>query len=62
MSLDAPLAYCIPDETVRVARAAFPKGNPYLRVRDTLGPIYTNPGFADLFPKHEQVLFRVRTP
>src|SRR5829696_3667260 len=52
MSLDAPLAYIIPDETARVARAAFPKGNPYMRVRDTLGPIYTNPDFADLFPKH----------
>ena len=52
MSLDAPLAYTIPDQTARVARAAFPKGNPYMRVRDTLGPIYTNPDFADLFPKH----------
>src|SRR6476469_4414951 len=50
MSLHAPLAYSIPDETARVARAAFPKGNPYLRVRDALGPIYTNPEFADLFP------------
>ena len=41
MSLQAPLGYVIPDETVRVARAAFPKGNPYMRVRDALGPIYT---------------------
>ena len=45
-ALYAPLAYSIPDETARVARAAFPKGNPYLRVRDALGPIYTNPEFA----------------
>jgi transposase len=51
MSLDAPLAYIIPDETARVAHAAFPKGNAYMRVRDALGPIYTNPDFADLFPK-----------
>jgi transposase len=49
MSLQAPIIYCIPDETARVARAAFPKGNPYLRMRDTLGPIYTNPEFAPLF-------------
>lgn len=49
MSLQAPIIYCIPDETARVARAAFPKGNPYLRMRDTLGPIYTNPEFATLF-------------
>ena len=48
MSLDAPLAYIIPDETARVAHAAFPKGNPYMRVRDTLGPLFTNPDFAAL--------------
>jgi hypothetical protein len=40
------------EETARVARAAFHNGNPALRVRDTLGPIYTNPDFADLLPKH----------
>jgi transposase len=50
MSLHAPLGYAIPDQTARIARAAFPKGNPYLRIRDTLGSIYTNPDFADLFP------------
>ena len=50
MSLHASLGYVIPDETARIARAAFPKGNPYLRMRDTLGPIYTNSDFADLFP------------
>jgi len=49
MSLRAPLVYCIPDETARVAHAAFPKGNPYLRMRDSLGPIYANPEFAHLF-------------
>ncbi len=51
MSLNAPLFYLIPDETARVAHAAFPKGNPYMRMRDVLGPIDTNPDFADLFPK-----------
>jgi len=50
MSLRAPLIYCLPEDTARVARAAFPKGNAYLRVFDALGPIYTNPQFADLFP------------
>ena len=50
MSLHAPLGSAIPDETERIARAAFPKGNPYLRVRDALGSIYTTPDFADLFP------------
>jgi len=54
MSLRAPIAYCLPEDTARVARAAFPKGNTYLRVYDALGPIYANPQFADLFPKDGQ--------
>lgn len=51
MSLQSPLAYPIPEQTSLVAHAAFPKGNPYMRMRDTLGPIFTNPDFAALFPK-----------
>jgi transposase len=54
MSLRAPIVYCIPSETARVAHAAFPNGNPYLRMRDALGPIYLNPEFAALFPKAGQ--------
>lgn len=54
MSLRAPIVYCLPEDTARVARAAFPKGNTYLRVYDALGPIYTNPQFAGLFPKDGQ--------
>ena len=30
----------VPNQTRRVARAAFPKGNPYLTLRDQLGPIF----------------------
>jgi transposase len=44
--------YIIPDQTAAIARAAFPKGNPYLRMRDTLGPIYINPEFTALFSTH----------
>ncbi|MGW1617459.1 IS1182 family transposase [Streptomyces sp. NPDC002285] len=40
----------IPAETVRVARAAFPKGSLAIRVRDELGPMFTDQEFADLFP------------
>jgi transposase len=54
MSLRAPLFYIIPEQTVQVARAAFPKGNPYMRMRDELGPIYTNPDFTQLFPSDGQ--------
>lgn len=39
----------VPTETVRVARAVFPQGNPYLTLRDELGPLYTDPLFAPLF-------------
>jgi hypothetical protein len=31
--------YEIPEETQRVARAAFPKGNPYMLLRDELGTL-----------------------
>jgi transposase len=54
MSLPAPRESRIPEETVRVARAAFPRGNPYMAMRDALGPIYADPQFAALFPKDGQ--------
>lgn len=41
----------IPEETVRVARAAFPKGNLYLRMRDALGVFFTDEDFATLYPR-----------
>jgi len=49
MSLNAPVVYCIPEETARVAHAAFPNGNPYLVLTDELGVLYTNAQFAPLF-------------
>ncbi|XHX79507.1 MAG: IS1182 family transposase [Stenomitos frigidus ULC029] len=39
----------VPRETARVAQAAFPKGNPYLTLRDELGPIFADADFANLF-------------
>jgi transposase len=41
----------VPEETARVARAAFRKGNPLLKLRDELGPIFADADFADLFPE-----------
>ena len=32
----------VPEETVRVARAAFPKGTVYMHMRDALGDIYND--------------------
>jgi len=50
MSLQPQVCYLIPEETARVARAAFPKGNIFMRMRDELGPIYADQTFASLFP------------
>jgi transposase len=47
----------VPEETARVARAACPKGNPYLALRDLLGPRSEDQQFAALFPPHGQPAF-----
>lgn len=36
----------VPDETVRVAKAAFPKGNLYMRLRDALTPSIGDSGLV----------------
>jgi transposase len=50
MSLHRQPVKEIPVHTAEVARAAFPKGNPYMTLRDELGPIFEDEQFADLFP------------
>ena len=40
-----------PEETRRVARAAFPKGTLCLDIADALGPIYQDSQFTGLFPR-----------
>ena len=49
MSLPAPLGDVIREQTIQVAHAVFPSGNPSMHMRDALGPFYTNPSFATLF-------------
>ncbi|HMB06440.1 MAG TPA: transposase, partial [Isosphaeraceae bacterium] len=44
----------IPEETQRVALAAFPKGTLGLCIADELGPLYRDGQFADLFPPRGQ--------
>jgi len=39
----------IPEETARVARAAFPRGTPYLTLRDDLGPVFADGDLGDLY-------------
>ncbi len=54
MSLRPESVGPVPEETARVARAAFPRGNLYLRMRDALGPLFTDDSFAPLFPARGQ--------
>jgi len=49
MSLPRTTPAPIPEATIEAARAAFPKGNRYIEIRDTLGTVYTNADFADLY-------------
>src|SRR3712207_1635104 len=41
----------VPEETARVAKAAFRRGNPLLSLRDELGAVFADTDFADLFPR-----------
>src|ERR671922_549436 len=50
MSLHPQPIGVIPEQTVRVAHAALPKGHPYLTLRDHLGTIFQDEDFAALFP------------
>jgi transposase len=51
MSLKPTPTDPVPEATARVARAAFRRGNPLLKLRDELGTIFADADFADLFPK-----------
>ncbi len=54
MSLKPGAIQPVPEDTLRVAQAAFPKGNLYLALRDKLGPILDDEDFVGLFPKDGQ--------
>jgi transposase len=49
MSMRPTLSDAIPPETARIAHAAFRTGHPYLALRDTLGPLFADAGFWDLY-------------
>jgi transposase len=54
MSLQPTQTYLVPDQTARVAKAAFPKGTLCLHLYDHLGTIFHDHDFADLFPRRGQ--------
>jgi len=49
MSLHSGTIGPVPEETARVAHAAFPRGSAWMRLRDELGQIYEDATFARLF-------------
>lgn len=51
MSLHAKKVDGVPEETARVARAAFPKGSLAMRIRDELGELFSDADFAELYPR-----------
>ncbi len=57
MSLKPQPIQPVPEETARSAQSAFPKGSPYMRLRDELGTIFEDEDFIDLFPERGQSAF-----
>jgi transposase len=54
MSLKPNAIPPVPEMTVTIAQAAFPKGNLYMQMRDELGSIYTDELFAELYSDEGQ--------
>jgi transposase len=57
MSLKPSVVASVPKATARVARAAFPKGNLYLSMRENLGTLFEDVDFTDLYPRRGQPAF-----
>ena len=51
LSLPTQPGDVIPEETTRVARAAFPHSTRFMQRRDPLGTIYDHPAFEALSPQ-----------
>ena len=50
MTLHPKNSWEVPEETARVARASFQKGNVYMKMYDELGTLYLDSDFSKLFP------------
>lgn len=51
MSMYPEPIFEVPELTAKIAKAAFPKGNRYMKMRDDLGTIYSDEQFVDLYPR-----------
>lgn len=58
MSMKPQLHYTVPEETARVARAIFPKGNLYICMYDTFGLLFQDQDFAAHFSAEGQPSLR----
>lgn len=54
MSLQPQPVEPVPELTARIAKSAFPKGNPYLTLRDHLGVLFQDEAFSHLFARRGQ--------
>ena len=54
MSLHNRPIFEVPEETARIAQAAFPKGNIYLRIREQIGVFFTDEQYLPLFSDRGQ--------
>jgi transposase len=54
MSLKPESISPVPELTARVARAAFPKGSTFIKMRDELGTLFSDEQFVSLFPNNGQ--------
>lgn len=54
MSLHPQSLPAIPEETARVARSLFPKGNRYMWLRDEFGALSHDEQFTSLYPSNGQ--------
>jgi transposase len=50
MSLYPQTLQEVPEETAKIARAAFPKGNVYMKMQDEVKILYEDTDFIVLFP------------
>ncbi len=57
MSLKPSVIEPVPEQTARVARAAFPKGNLYISIRNELGTLFEDADFTSLYSKRGQPAF-----
>ena len=57
MSMFPKAIPAIPEDTTKIARKVFRKGNPYLVMRDELGTFFEDDQFQDLYPADGQPAF-----